>query len=233
MATPPPAPASFNNADSGVSHCQAFYGAPYGVASSYTARPPSTTPTTASPTARPSTAPHGQAFYGAPYGVASSYTAPPASAHTWDPSALAQPFTNMTLQPPTPEWVMDSGATAHLSNNPGILSSLSSHPPYRHVTVGDGSSVSVSASGHASLPSSFSDRSLHLRNVLVTPRIIKNLVSVRQFTTDNNCSVNFDPFGFFVKDSLPGVSFFGAKAREALFVSATGASRSHHHHHPS
>ena len=109
--------------------------------------------------------PHGQAFYGAPYGVPTP--APSTSTQTWDPAALAQHFTNMTLQPPTPEWVMDSGATAHLSNNTGILSSLSAHPPYRHVTVGDGSSIPVSASGHASLPSSLSARPLHLRNVLV------------------------------------------------------------------
>ena len=156
--------------------------------------------------------PHGQAFYGAPYGVPTP--APSTSTQTWDPAALAQHFTNMTLQPPTPEWVMDSGATAHRSNNTGILSSLSAHPPYRHIMVGDGSSIPVSASGHASLPSSLSARSLHLRNVLVTPRIIKNLVSVRQFTTDNNCFVNFDPFGFSVKDLIT--------RRELLRCNSTG-----------
>jgi hypothetical protein len=35
---------------------------------------------------------------------------------------------------------------------------------------------------------------------LVSPQIIKNLISVRQFTTDNNCSVEFDPAGCSVKD---------------------------------
>jgi hypothetical protein len=40
----------------------------------------------------------------------------------------------------------------------------------------------------------------YLSNVLVTPDIIKNLLSVRQFTTDNNCSMEFDPFGLSVKD---------------------------------
>jgi hypothetical protein len=100
------------------------------------------------------------------------------------------------------EWVFDSGATAHLSKDADILHSLSPHPVYRHVTVGYGSSVPVSSSGHASLPSFLSNRPLHLRDVLVTPRIIKNLVSVRQFTTDNNCSVDFDPFGFSVRDLL-------------------------------
>jgi len=42
--------------------------------------------------------------------------------------------------------------------------------------------------------------SLHLNNVLVSPQLIKNHFFVRQFTTDNNCSVEFDPSGCSVKD---------------------------------
>ncbi|GJY36138.1 replication protein A 70 kDa DNA-binding subunit B [Tanacetum coccineum] len=45
-------------------------------------------------------------------------------------------------------------------------------------------------------------RPLHLHNVLVTPNIIKNLIYVRQFTRDNKCIVEFDEFGFSVKDFL-------------------------------
>jgi hypothetical protein len=149
----------------------------------------------------PYSAPYG-APYGAPFTGIVSHTAPSASAQSWDTSVLAQHFNNLTLQPPPPEYVFDSGATAHLVNDAGILSSLSPHPIYRHVTIGDGSSVPVSSSGHASFPSFFSNRPLYLRDVLVTPRIFKNLISVRQFTTDNNCSVDFDPFGFSVKDLL-------------------------------
>jgi hypothetical protein len=52
------------------------------------------------------------------------YVAPPPLAQTWAPSS------------PT-EWVFDSGATAHLSKDVGILHSLSPHPVYHHVTVGD------------------------------------------------------------------------------------------------
>jgi len=42
--------------------------------------------------------------------------------------------------------------------------------------------------------------SLRLNNVLVSLSLIKNLISVRQFTSDNNCSVEFDPAGCSVKD---------------------------------
>lgn len=45
---------------------------------------------------------------------------------------------------------------------------------------------------------------LNLNNVLYTPDIIKNLVSVRQFTIDNNVSLEFDPHGFSVKDLRNG-----------------------------
>lgn len=39
-----------------------------------------------------------------------------------------------------------------------------------------------------------------MKNVLITPQIIKNLKSVRSFTRENSCSIEFDPFGFSVKD---------------------------------
>lgn len=41
---------------------------------------------------------------------------------------------------------------------------------------------------------------LHLNRVLLCPSFVKNLVSVRRFTIDNHCSVEFDPYGFCVKD---------------------------------
>nr|GEW33734.1 ribonuclease H-like domain-containing protein [Tanacetum cinerariifolium] len=42
--------------------------------------------------------------------------------------------------------------------------------------------------------------SLRLNNVLIAPSIVKNLIYVRQFVRDNNCTIEFDAFGFFVKD---------------------------------
>nr|XP_051229932.1 uncharacterized protein LOC127347824 [Lolium perenne] len=67
------------------------------------------------------------------------------------------------------------------------------------ITVGNGSSLPITHIGHASLPSSSTP--LSLSNVLVSPNLIKNLVSVKQFTRDNPVTVEFDLFGFSVKDS--------------------------------
>ena len=74
-------------------------------------------------------------------------------------------------------------------------------PPLPHtslpssIIVGNGSVVAVTSVGVAVLPGPF-----RLTNVLVAPSIIQNLLSFHQFTTGNSFSMEFDPFGLFVKD---------------------------------
>lgn len=119
--------------------------------------------------------------------------------HTQIPSALAAAFGTMMMQDPNDaSWYMDSGATNHLTSHPGTLRSLFNPSSSPSVTVGNGSSIPTSAIGYSFIPSK--NRSLLINNVLVCPSIIKNLISVRQFTRDNWVSVEFDPFGLSVKD---------------------------------
>ncbi|GKA41184.1 ribonuclease H-like domain-containing protein [Tanacetum coccineum] len=66
------------------------------------------------------------------------------------------------------------------------------------VIVENGSSIPVTHSGHVKIPNPY--RPLHLKNVLVTPNINKNLITVQKFTTNNKCSIDFDPYGFTVRD---------------------------------
>jgi hypothetical protein len=40
----------------------------------------------------------------------------------------------------------------------------------------------------------------YLNDVLVAPDLVQSLLSVRRLTTDNSCSMEFDPFGLSVKD---------------------------------
>jgi len=63
------------------------------------------------------------------------------------------------------------------------------------IVVGNGATLPVVGTGYSTLPGPF-----RLNNVLLAPDIIKNLLSVRQFTTDNFVSVEFDPLGVSVKD---------------------------------
>jgi len=162
---------------------------------------------------------------------------------SWDPSALVSNFNTMTLTPPSSaEWYVDSGAGAHMVNNAGILSTFhhpSSSSP-SSIIVGNGASLPVTSIGSHSF--STTRRPLVLSDVLVSPNIIKNLISVRRFTTDNNCSIEFDPFGLSVKDlqtrsviarcNSTGdlYPFFPAPSSTPTTLAATASSTSLWHH---
>ena len=127
--------------------------------------------------------------------------AAPAAMPTLIPQALAHAFNTMSLQNPSETaWYMDSGATNHITAQSGMLSSAFNMSITPSVRVGDGSTVPVTKIGNAVLSSP--SKQLLLKNVLVCPSFIKNLISVRQFVTQNKCTVEFDPFGFTVKDLL-------------------------------
>ena len=63
------------------------------------------------------------------------------------------------------------------------------------IVVGNGATLPVVGTGYSTLPGPF-----HLNDVLIAPDIIKNILSVRQFTSDNLVSIEFDPLGVSVKD---------------------------------
>ena len=117
---------------------------------------------------------------------------------SWDQQLLASAFSTASLnQPSTGDWYFDSGATSHMTSSPHNLSHACSqrYPTPSSIVGVNGALLLVTSTGSAALSSS-----LRLNNALVSPHIIKNLISVRQFTTDNNCSVEFDPAGCSVKD---------------------------------
>lgn len=67
-----------------------------------------------------------------------------------------------------------------------------------HIVVGNGSHLPITHTGAALIPTSSSP--LILNNVLVSPSLIKNLISVRPLTRDNPITIEFDKFGFSIKD---------------------------------
>ncbi|GJV77246.1 ribonuclease H-like domain-containing protein [Tanacetum coccineum] len=95
---------------------------------------------------------------------------------------------------------MNTDATSHLISNARKLSTIFNKRLSPSIHVGDGDSIPVTNTGHSIIPSIH--RPLHFHNVLVTPNIIKNLIFVRQFTRNNNYTIEFDAFGFSVKDLL-------------------------------
>jgi hypothetical protein len=109
----------------------------------------------------------------------------------WDQQSLANSFNIMALtRLAVTDWVTDSGASNHTTSDTSNLTSV--HPPTftnpSSIIVGNGLALPVTLVGDSALPGPF-----YLNNVLVTPDIIQNILSIRSFTTENWCSMEFDP----------------------------------------
>jgi hypothetical protein len=131
----------------------------------------------------------------------------------WDQAALAQSFITVGLTSPVgTEWIADSGASYHTTPDAGILSSVRPpHPSCPSIMVGDGSCLPMTSVGSAPGPFRLSD-------VLVAPQMVHNLLSIRQFTADNSCSVEFDTSGLSVKDLATGRPLLRCDSTRPLYT---------------
>ncbi|GJX70161.1 ribonuclease H-like domain-containing protein [Tanacetum coccineum] len=102
--------------------------------------------------------------------------------------------------PTSGNWNMDTSASSHLNDFVSSLSDIFNLCIYPFVLVGDGYSIPVTNSGHSIL--STPHRPFHLNNVLTSPNILKNLIYVCKFVRNNHCIVEFDAFGFSIKDFI-------------------------------
>jgi hypothetical protein len=109
-------------------------------------------------------------------------------------------FSIMALKPsPTSvrDRITDSSASHHTTPSTGNISKsrpLNSSSP-SSIVVGNGSSHPITSVDDSVLPGPF-----YVNNILLAPDIVQSLLSIRRFTTDNWCSMEFDPFGLSVKD---------------------------------
>jgi hypothetical protein len=100
---------------------------------------------------------------------------------------------HLMASPPSPsptDWVFDSGASFHTTPTLARYSTtIHPHPSHpSSIVVGNGSTLSITSVGASVLPGP-----LYLNDVLVAPGLTHPLLSVRCFTSDNHCSIEFDP----------------------------------------
>jgi len=77
------------------------------------------------------------------------------------------------------------------------------------IRVGNGQGLKILHTGLANLPTP--SRNFQLSSLLHVPEIQKNLISVYQFTHDNNVFIEFHPSYFRVKDFARGDCSFKAR----------------------
>lgn len=112
-------------------------------------------------------------------------------------------------------WFIDTGATNHVTAD---LSNLSIHSDYvgnDHLTVSNGKGFSISTTGCSQYFSNGNLVSLH--NIFHVPAIFQNLLSVSQFTKDNDCYFVFTSSGFYVKENRTGRILVRGMIRNGLY----------------
>ncbi|PKU71322.1 Retrovirus-related Pol polyprotein from transposon TNT 1-94 [Dendrobium catenatum] len=115
---------------------------------------------------------------------------------TRQPRAL---LTNQTANP-TQDWVLDSGASTHLTPDANNLFYPTAYTGSDSVSTANGTSLPIQNSGQGLLPLPDHARKLFLHNLLHVPALTHNLLSVSKLTKDNSISISFDANGFVIKD---------------------------------
>ena len=99
-------------------------------------------------------------------------------------------------------WFLDSGTMHHITADSSNLASKNDYNGKEKLVIGNGSKLHISHIGNSKFLSNHFDKSLRLNNILHVPHIIKNLVSISKFTTDNFVSVEFTSSCCYVKDLI-------------------------------
>ncbi|KAI3785071.1 hypothetical protein L1987_44183 [Smallanthus sonchifolius] len=118
-----------------------------------------------------------------------------------DPSPIA----NMAgISYPHCEWLVDSGATEHITHRGDFLENKVSSLTEAPVTIPNGDTIPVTGKGEHTLQGG-----VKIKDVLHVPGFNCNLLSVRKLTKDLNCAITFFP-DFFVMQDLVTRKFIGA-----------------------
>ena len=132
------------------------------------------------------------------------------SATPWQPRAhYASNTPNHT------SWLIDGGASHHATTD---LHNLSMHTPYNgsdDIMIGDGSGLSITHIGSFSLHTTHN--TFKLNNVLCVPTMKKNLISISQFCTSNNVSIEFLPTAFLVKDIQTRTTLLKGNTKDGVY----------------
>nr|KYP74001.1 Retrovirus-related Pol polyprotein from transposon TNT 1-94 [Cajanus cajan] len=110
-------------------------------------------------------------------------------------------------------WILDSGATDHMTPFRMIFKSYIQRNREQLITVANGQGVPICGSGNIILESS-----IVLKDVLHVPQLANNLISVQKLTKDLNCSVTFFSTHCVFQDLATGKTILTAKEQSGLYL---------------
>jgi hypothetical protein len=115
------------------------------------------------------------------------------------------------------EWLVDSGANAHITND---LEKLTIQQPFEGnemVAVGNGAGLKIDNSCAILLHNPSASSKFHLKNVLHCPNASANLLSIQKFCSDNDCHFILTSTHFFVKDNLTKATLLEGRSENGLY----------------
>ncbi|CAH9089020.1 unnamed protein product [Cuscuta europaea] len=135
------------------------------------------------------------------------------------PSRFGQPSAP-ALAVPTREsssivWYPDSGASAHITPNEGILENKSIYSGPLTVTIANGSNLPLVTVGELTFSSP--PCPLHLKSVFHVPNLKYNLLSIQKLCADKNCYVIFYKNSVCIKDHNSGEVLFKASNQGGVY----------------
>ncbi|KAM2607610.1 hypothetical protein TB2_036145 [Malus domestica] len=116
---------------------------------------------------------------------------------------------------PAPTWLLDSGASSHMTNSYANLQNPESYNGPEQVYIGDGKGLPILHSGSSTL--STSSHNFDLKHVLHVPALKQDLLSANKFILDNSCSIHLYPFHFTVKDLSTEKTLFNGPVKDEFY----------------
>ncbi|KAI6684286.1 hypothetical protein NL676_030199 [Syzygium grande] len=110
-------------------------------------------------------------------------------------------------------WILDSGATHHMTGDITFFTDYSRPPKPDCVTVADGSLAPIAGQGSVSIT-----RDITLSSVLHVPMVYTNLLSIGSLTRDLKCQVVFFPSYCIVQDLATGREIGRGRVEGGLYV---------------
>ncbi|KAM2297173.1 hypothetical protein ACFX1S_036761 [Malus domestica] len=97
--------------------------------------------------------------------------------------------------PTIQNWLFDSGANAHITNDPAQVTNARPYHGTDQVNgVVGGTGLKISHVGNTCIRTP--QALFHLPNTLLCPNASPNIISIHRFTTDNNCSLTLFPHAY-------------------------------------
>lgn len=126
---------------------------------------------------------------------------PTQSMSDFNEEAMESPFSGMitcnSVQVAATEWIMDTGATNHMTSNLKLLVNLKPVVANMTVNLPTGAKAMVSHVGDVYL-----QNGLQLLNVLYVPMFTHNLLSIHKLAQDNKCYAVFSPNSCTIVDTV-------------------------------